>query len=326
MSSVSSAPRWNKLKEFTVTVTSGSNLLYANGRQQLKLTVKMEGEDEFLRPVRLSQSELSSLRLIEYHGGREVAFDNANYPSVGAVTSRLLWDYSQHQSPIYRFYPSHSRTGVFGATASSTSPVNANEASLYKDFYVRTVADTTLRIAAKITRDDGQVFISSGEPDGSVTLVPLEVPRYGPEDYSFNPITIGYDAGVTYDYIPFGLNSSHAAVEFRSVLLSDSSAVKHIVTRNGAGTLVFTGFTFPGGSQVHYSHLHVLVPRHIQEGYVLPGRPVIVVARALNTPPTGLPSLRRSIVLRAIDMYGNPHRVTILFKETDGDTRELVLY
>lgn len=326
MNSVNNAPRWIRLKEFSIIVASGAGRLYANGRQQVKLTVKLEAEDESLRPVRFSERELNSIRLIEYHGGREIAFDNSNFASGSPVTNRLMWDYSQHQNPAYGFYPSQNQAGVFDAGNSRVSRTADDESVVYKDFYVRTVADTRLRIAAKITRDDGQVFISSGNADGTVTLVPMEVPRYGPEDYTFNPITISPTARVSYDYVPFALNSVHGPVEFRSFSLSDSSAVKHVVTLNGAGTLLFTGFTFPGGTQIHYSNLHSIGPSHIQQGYALQGRPVIVVVRALDTAPTGLPSLRPSIVVRAIDMYGNPHKVTVLFKETDQDTKELVLY
>jgi hypothetical protein len=324
MSDVNKMLPWSNLK-MSIAVTSGSSRLYANGRQQVKLTVKLEAEDSLLNPAALSESELSSLRLIEYHGGKEIAFDNSTHPSANPVTPNLMWDYSHHQNLAYRFYPAHSGAGTRAMDNGDSKAALSSGTVLYKDFYVRTVADTTLRIAAKITRDDGSVFISSASKEGSVTLIPVEVPRYGPEDYNFNPITISSN-NVAYDYIPLSLDSVHGAVEFRSVSFTDSSAVKHIVTRSGAGTLVLTGFTFPGGTQIHYSNFNSVGPRHIDPSYALPGRPVIVVVRAFNTPPAGLPSLRRSTALRAIDMYGNPHTVNILFSETETDSRVMMLY
>jgi hypothetical protein len=326
MSTVSNAARWSRLKIFSVEVASGSNRLYANGRQQVKVTIELSAEDAYGKPVNLSNTELDTLRLIEYHGGSELSFYSRNAPVLQGW-KLPHWDHTPVHNDTYKFFPSHTVFSIQEADAGKRVQPSANQAVSYVDYYVRSVADTTLRIAAKITREDGTVFTSSGNGNGSVTLVPVDVPVYGPEDYTFTPVRVVRTGRVTYDYIPFVLESSQGSIEFRSFYVSGFSAAKHTRTLNSAGTGVFTGYTTPGSATITYaSRGDINGPKRLESGYVSPSGCGIVVVQIANTEPNAIPRLRRSVVIQAVDMYGNPHAATLLFKDPIEASSDVLLY
>ena len=323
MSAVNNRSSWVRLEKFSITVASGSNRLYANGRQQVKLRVEIEAWDAARKPVRLSEREISSIRLIQYHGGEEIHFNSRRF--FLSLNGDRLWTSTTMHDEQYRYYPSQGRADLLDVGGTLSSNASSRQATTYQDFYVQSIADTTLRVAAKITRDDGEVFTTLGRTAGSVTLVPVDIPKYGPEDYAFNPVTIVEQGSVVYDYIPFSLNSTHGNVEFRSFHMG-SSVARYTQTTNNRTIGVFTGFVRPGESHIGYYSSAPTAPREIQQGYVLPGRPVIVVVRGTNVDLNTAPRPRSSAIASAVDMYGNPHEVTLLFKASEGDDRALVLY
>ena len=65
MNDIYNAAKWEGLRVFTVEVSSGTDRLFGNGRQQVELRIAIEANDVNANPVPLSDRELASLRLVE---------------------------------------------------------------------------------------------------------------------------------------------------------------------------------------------------------------------------------------------------------------------
>ncbi|MCQ2992871.1 hypothetical protein NLO88_12290 [Pseudomonas syringae] len=312
MNSTLSTAKWENLKQFKIEASSGSDRLFRNGRQQVELRITLEAIDINLDPVPLSDQELASVRLVEYHGEKEI-------PQQGGK-----WNYGVKRDTQYRFYPlGRSRSASDYAEAFAAPPATEQLIN-YRQFYITTTADSPLRVAVKITRDDGEVFFSSPGNDGSVTLTPIEVPAYRAEDYTFKPIPM-YEGSI--DCIPFVLNSGGTNIEFRQFSVSPASVVKGKWTGNIIYGLTHSGYTEPGQSGIHYGEGIFHLVKDLESEFIKVGQPVVVrMHYGWPVPKSVAPRPEGWARIEAVDMYGNSHALSLRFKSTELADLELELY
>ena len=313
MNDIDNAAKWEGLRVFTVEVASGTDRLFSNGRQQVELRIAIEANDVNATPVPLSDRELASLRLVEYHGGKEIPLRGAK------------WSYAFTRATEYRYYPSNRSRSVGSDLDAFVAPFTAGQHTTYRHLYVMTTADAPLRIAAKITRDDGEEFVSSAAQDGSVTLIPVELPSYRTEDYTLKAAPIYLDFA---DCIPFVLMSGSTNIEFREFSITPSSVVKgHWASNGKIYGLTYIGYTNPGQSGVHYGEGTFSYFHDLDSKFVKPGQPVIVrVYHETPVPRSTNKGAVYSSSIVAVDMYGNDHSLNIRFKNKEIGDLELELF
>jgi hypothetical protein len=319
-------PRWTELKVFTVSIASQTDQLFANGRQQVHLRIAVEGLDINGESVKLSKGEIDSLKLVQYQGVHSIPFSRSE--RVTPLRSNDAWDWSYERNYNYKYHPSVSRPTVndhgFGSS---------NRFVTYIDTYVRCIADSQLRIAACITRSDGEEFYSADRSNGSVTVFPVPVPRYRAQDYVFNAVDVQRNNRYQIDYIAFALHSGGENVEFRDFSMSPASVLQEAGSFRRAPydrkaqvkSIAFTGYTKPGQPAITYAAgVPDSQPTYIDGSFIRPGRPVVVAIRTW-TRRSNLPGRTRSSKIFAVDMYGNSHDVNVRLVQPGGQFQQLEL-
>jgi hypothetical protein len=224
-------PLWENLKVLAVQPAAGGTTLFANGRQQTKLLIKLQVVGINGDTMRVSDTELKSLQLIEYHGNTPVAYDPIQYGAYqyDPVTyglmqydpeeyekmkgGRIPFNPTRHDQLQYQLhsglrdgpqwmwtYLHNTDFSFFPSRGEQAAPdleqiVSDGDHVYYRDAYVRSISQTPLRIALQITRDDGTIF-RSNDPDmekGSVILNTVPMRAYRASDYTFQRVSISGD-------------------------------------------------------------------------------------------------------------------------------------
>lgn len=306
MNDISNFRRWSQLLHFTVEVVSPSDRLYANGLQQVQLKVGLVVADDNGNLINISDDDIKSLVLIRYAGRREIPYAN---PLNNASATTVEWDWSDSRDAKYRFFPA----------VASLPEANGSELAslgfLYRNLWVRSKASAPLRIAAKVTMRDGATFTSTRMPSGSVTLLPEPVPARRISDYTLRPTDIT-NRGMSSHYVPFVMRNRGVLMEFAHFSMTPTSISKHSGTgRPGTVHAVFTGCTpVPGEARVDYSQSNPMLHGTVHRDFLRPGQPVILVlSSTFDLSQSPVPNPNPSSRIAAVDVYGNPHRLTITF-------------
>lgn len=127
--------------------------VYANGRQQARIILYVEAESSG-RPVRLTQSEKDSIRLIDYqHGDMQIPLEHAG----GSAGSYKGWS-SQREFRGYLYHPG-TRTSESG-----TVPTPDGDGD-YVDFYLSAAPEALsgrLTVGFIVTGDNGWTYRTDG--------------------------------------------------------------------------------------------------------------------------------------------------------------------
>jgi len=168
--------RWRTLDTFTVRPSGGLTQAYANGMQQIPLVIEVgtasvtiDNREEF---IKLSVTELASLRLVDRDTGNELAFidDNQEGMLPGAFTP---WAMHARRNRFYLYSPNGA-----GQAREPALPEPRNDGVTYRQLYVHMGAQTTGRFFARFTGDDNQVYNSTDKMvEGSIVeLTGVRVP------------------------------------------------------------------------------------------------------------------------------------------------------
>ncbi|WP_296260009.1 MULTISPECIES: hypothetical protein [unclassified Pseudomonas] len=307
---------WETLQVFAVTSATGSTDIFANGRQQTRLRIKVQAIDINGTPVPLSDEELASLQLIEPNGrpvkldpldyheralnpltfvrkqydpeeyervaSGSVVFNPAKHDLLQYNKARKLFNdvttvWSGVRNTDYEFYPRAS------AERLPEEDYGSDREHIYVvDVYVRTISDIQVRLAVRLTRDDGQTFDSLAYHNGRLTLRPVVPPTYVARDYDFKRIAISGDVESkqhfdTLDYYTFDLVSNNIALEFRHFEMKPLSIRRDAVAPMDRGSI--TGFTYPGDDHFNYGMALKQLPTRLNPGYKRPGKVFINLVR-----------------------------------------------
>jgi hypothetical protein len=165
---------WYELDVFQFEVTEIAPTVYANGLQQAKVVVRVRPTDVAGKPVELSPSEKTSVRLISAH-------EKNPLPEVGTdgVPEGGKWHYTESYNPLYLPYPGKS------LATTSTSLENQPDNVWSKIFYVQCHDISTLKVAARLMSDNHQPFYSNPSPNDDddskkvITFYSVEAPHAG---------------------------------------------------------------------------------------------------------------------------------------------------
>jgi len=304
---------------FDMEVTSPSNRLYRNGRQQAEVTIKLRAIDDNNRPVELSAADRASVRLIDYNSGAEIA----PVPASGTVSSG--WGATTKRNE-FAFYPG-DRTALDPQTA----------ASGYEFFvrYAQTVDESQKRFGCQVTRDDGVVFKSNDDAYKEyVELFPVQLPSAvearAAVTYSWDSRRIEGGSNewdlTTVDYYYCGLSINGSRIALRTFDASPLSMFQWESTSPASDLFSFTGVGAPGSETATYNvpagfssrtHRRILEPRR--------GQGVVVLIRDQGIrQDSGNDATLPPINVVARDEFGTDHLLRVSFKSS-ANRNELVL-
>lgn len=297
---------WEALRTFKVETLTGTNKLFANGWQQVKLGITIEAVDINNVTAALSATEYASLELYNYRDGRPLQFITAEGVKSGVDRARGHTDWSMTQDRSLKYFPGpESRMAGF----------SSRQTAVHTDVWVRTLSDTELRISARITRDDGKTFSSSDMPDGEVKLLPVPVPNYTAADFNLRKVNITErtkGSPLRVDYYYLSLRPSGVGIGIAQFTMSPKSLYANPYSDYSYADL--TGHTAPGSSGIDYA-----VNNGQQRPSTLVSRPaagevalVMVrhMGRAAIRDILSLPKTQRSHI-NIKDVYGNFHRLSV---------------
>lgn len=297
---------WESLKTFKVETLTGTNKLFANGWQQVKLGITIEAVDINNIAAPLSAAEHASLKLYNYRDGKPLQFVTAQAAKSVVDRTQGHTDWSRTQDRKLKYYP-----GQESRMAGYSSSQNA----AYTDVWVRTFSDTELRISAQITRDDGTTFSSSDMQEGEARLTPVPVPAYRAADFNWRKVNIvnrNTGSPLVVDYYYLSLRPGGASVEIAEFTMSPRSLYANPFSDYSFADL--TGHTAPGSSGIGYA---INNPRQRPATLVSPlgtGEVALVVVRHKGRAATHdiikLPKAQHA-VMDIRDVYGNAHRLNV---------------
>lgn len=319
--------KWEAIETFSIESATGNNLLYANGHQSIRLRIGIKVVDINNRPVAVSEKERLTIKLVNYHGGKEIKYRDPN--ETAPLNSREgEWDWSIANIGDYSYFPAPGSRSL-----SAVGGLSANTA--YIDVYVRSISQVPATFSVRITREDGVPFESRNKSGGSVELRPVRPPVHRVADYQFEKVTIHPDVGMSgfknqlagLHYYRFGLAVAGENLEFKHVTLSPGGllADRSIVFPGRVGVGI-VGYTQPDSLVITWPHVPHGGPRDLILWKPRPRPGQILFVRAelegsygarLNSPVRKTRYDRCSIDAR--DVYGNRHQMTMRFDPKSND-------
>ncbi|MGE8177955.1 hypothetical protein [Pseudomonas fluorescens] len=328
MSTVESRPPLSSwLTTLTIVVSSASNRVYPNARQQVEVTVVVEP----LMSQTVNPDELASVKLMV----RDALGHLLPLPEDNGAP----WFFS-HQRNAYIEYP--------GARDTVLSDGGTNEvSSVYtRKFYVMAsktadIGQSLETLYVGITRHIAQGkydYITDGSESGfsSTTEVrTAEIPNFQvPGNYTFERMLIagnGDSDVFTWQYALAGANVQQPVVGFVSASMEPAGMIQWDDRDPSVTRASHVGYAAPGATVVQYNTAirlgSVFQPltqlENPKKGYVL------LVLQGGNTIPYHSQSAinhNGPCVINAVDVYGNNHQLQIRFKDSSAQGRhELML-
>lgn len=177
--------RWIELNRFSLEARQG-NRVYANGRQQLEVTITVGTTQVGGRYIPLSQAEMNRLEL--FIKGTTLQPIPFLAPGEEEIPSNSTLDYAQSfvRNGAYRFYPG-------SATLLNDIAAEQEEGERTARLYVMTQASEAVTLVARFTSDTGQVYTSYYEDkiNGEISVQGIRPPTFTAGTYAFEPQVIG---------------------------------------------------------------------------------------------------------------------------------------
>lgn len=308
----SSVDAW--LWNFELTLGSSAPMAFNNGRQQIKVNVEVQANEN--NGLDLTPEQLDSITLV-------VKQADGSYAPLSTDPAQR-WFYSKDHDPRFDYYPTLNRAFT------STSPVArlSFEASKTVSFFVssRATAGSQLVLRARITQSPGVHYYTDSIPfDSSLRLTAMAAPSSTfPQDYIFEQVR---DEGsvasgtfihewalsprtVDFAYAEFLKNDRRGMIRWHERAFDERFAT-HV------------GIALPGDTQVHYDETLGLQGDFVENRKVhhvahVSDRQVVVLAQGDHNIPyrSGEPRREGPCTLHAVDRHGTSHYLNIGFDGT----------
>ncbi|SKB82268.1 hypothetical protein [Luteibacter sp. 22Crub2.1] len=305
------------------------SLVYTNGRQQAYVRLYIEAESNF-EPVKLTQSEKDSVRLIDYTN------PEIDIPFSEDGDERYRGWSAQRD---FRGYEPHPGLG--------RRPDTTLAGGDYLEFYVDATADALrapLALAFRVTGDnkwtyrtDGYVFDQNGQAGAynnqydtgaDKSVRPMTPPVYTPAEFRLGPAgtrgTGSLRAGIFNDvHLLFLQPNASPGPTIRSMRCSPAGMIHWKDALPSTENPCFTGYASPGENDIHWDDR---VPQGSQPlpllDKVYPEQGVIMLCGRIDIPQPSdddVPQAddervpRGPVDIEVIDMYGNKHTCRLEF-------------
>ncbi|RKP45160.1 hypothetical protein [Trinickia fusca] len=308
---------WTSLETFEVEVSSPSNRLYRNGRQQVEVTVKLRARNGQGQIVPLSEAEMRSVRLTDYNSGEELP----PVPASGAVTQG--WGTTDTRNE-YEFFPG-------AREAEGEGPAPSSEYS-FAVRYVQTIDEAPKRIGALVRNDDGTVF-TSDKVKQFIEALPERLPSLEQTravDYEWKVKRIVGDDDdwdlETVDYYYCGLSINGNRVKLREFNVRPASTFQWESANPASELFSFTGFGTPGSTVANYSVPALFNSRkHSPIREPSDGEGIVILIRSNRISQSSAGSVHKGACdVDARDEFGTDYPLRLSFKSSS-NRNELVI-
>ncbi|MHC8328980.1 hypothetical protein [Pseudomonas sp. LB1P83] len=316
-------PLGSWLTKLTIAVSSPSNRVYPNGRQQLEVTVVVEP----LMSQTVKPEELASVKLMVRDAlGRFLPLNDDNKaPWFFSLVRNAYLEYPGSRSTVSSEDETSVYTRKFYVMASNTAGSGPGMETLY--------VGISRHIGGE-THD----YVTDGSESGFSSTAEVrtaEIPKYQvPGNYTFERTLIAGNGDsdiFTWLYALAGTNVQQPVVGFESASMQREGMIQWDDKAPNVTRASHVGYAAPGATAVQYNTA-------IQLGGVFQPLPqldspkngyVLLVLQGDNTIPYDSESAinhNGPCVINAVDVYGNDHQLRIRFKDSSAQGRhELVL-
>jgi len=306
-----------------IAISSPSNRVYPNGRQQLEVTVIVEP----LMSQTVKAEELASVRLMirDAHGQFSPLPDVAGSPWFFGHARNEYLEYPGARSPSSAINPLAVYTRKFYVMAGKTNGTGQGLETLY----------------AGITRytDEGMYDYvtdgSEGNFSSTVEVHTAETPKFQvPGNYTFErTLTAGNSNSdiFTWQYSLAGANVQQPVVGFVTASIEPAGMIQWDDRNSSVTRASHIGYSSPGGTLFRYNtaiQLGSFFQPVTQVKNPKNGHITLVLQGGNNIPYDSQSAINHNgpCVLNAVDVYGNDHQLQIGFKDPTVQGRhELVL-
>jgi len=322
-SEYSSEPTWFELSKFELRIDSPTPNLYANGQQQISVTVVADPTAVDGEEVRISNSELNSILLVNAETHEELnQTDLAGIPE-----GEEVWAWNLSRNDKIDYFPSN--------------PVAVGEPDTRipreKTLYVQTRSTRLISIAAELTRDDNRKFYSNVIPGGVgdkkiIDPNPITPPNVGEKGFSFEAVRVyggeddDYNMETVDFYILSLLNGPDQELPFRSIEFGERKGMVQWESRQFAEDVVsYTGFALPGDTELSFDPAlleEYLTPAGVNTradlagGFDIPQGTLLISLHRTQYWNFDLMcegTFGKSIPIDLMDAHGNLHKMNITF-------------
>lgn len=292
--------------------------LYSNDRQQIRLGLYMEAEEDGV-PVELTEEELGTLRIIDYDDDRNTVpmsdDGSAHYHGWSCQSEHRGYDY--YQGPGRGLLEKGITASGGHARAGRTYYLYLSARSEARTFPLRPGFSIMI---------EGVTFITTGayiDETGARTRYP-EIDSYGhdvleaaaPDIYTAGDFTLDqdtytpgiFDREVRLMLRPNGGNT----LGIRDFECEPAGMIHWEHPLPGNSAACFTGYAKPGETTLHWNDLVPDSPRPEQTSAPVPDRATIMVCGRNDIPFNGS-TPRGPILVKVIDAYGSDQTCRLSF-------------
>ncbi|ALE88188.1 hypothetical protein [Pseudomonas versuta] len=303
--------------------------IYANGLQQVKITLGVKALDGRGTEVGLTQNEKNNLRLVMYRNANQVLpFDE--FDSLG-------WSAS-YQYKGYEYFPTTNLKASIGPKAGFE----------YFEFYVACeslgAAGQTIGLAFMVKGDNGRRFCSNGsswyedgtpdrgtshdKPDANITV--HRPPRYSQDNFILS------------EFFDLPATQLHAGIFNRRCTLTLQTGVSQTVALKSMSLMPkgmimwesnlpddqlcsFVGYVEPGKTQIQWNPAlpQSVIPLPTLPAAIRDKGSLVLCGRVDLKQAQG--GFRGPCAMSLVDVYGNQHDLSLRFDPKDRERLELTL-
>lgn len=303
------------LSKFEIELTSASGRQYANGRQQVEVTLSVQTKPD----IEITQEQLDSLCIVQ------VTAEGEFIPLSTTPVQNGWWLTAEKNE--YDYFPDAAldaaRTIVNDLDKRSALDPHA-EPVHQRIFYPVTLAlgGSTKKLWAKITKDNENEYITNNIFVSDVTLTGVTPPRFSViSDYVFDrELVSGSESSgmFVYEYQLYPITTT-----IKSVTMFPAGMIQWNDKASDEFHASYVGYAGPAESNFRFNEEIVTGPNFERATIVShndPGKMTVLLQGAINTPyhTASAVTWNGPCSIGAIDANGNEHHLKIRFKGETG--------
>ncbi|WP_146047358.1 hypothetical protein [Pseudomonas putida] len=304
---IKSADLW--LQHLSITITSASSQVFANGRQQIEVQL-----DAIPRPgLSISATEWATLRAVI-----EVREDE--FRDLPSFSGSPPWGYTTTWDSDFDYYPT--------SDSISLEPSRTSADPAPKSIYIHSTAPSgnAVVLRAAIKKDDGTVYYSTPTEglDSSIRLSSVRPPNYNyPEDYTWQtPLEEGDISGGSNFLIEHALSLKHFRFSYATLDADDTPGMIRWQTNESSQTFAsHVGIALIGSDRTVHYNTNIVLPDAFKKERMKTtvvsnnASSLVVLLQGDSRIPYHSASSRHQgpLTVTVVDRQGNGHHVSIRF-------------
>lgn len=304
------------LSIFKIEVSSSSGMLYANGRQQVELTLSVAAAQTYP----LTDVEVDTLAVVYFNS-------NDQYEALPTQQGDAsTWFANRTYNPQFEYFPPLPDSGHLQDESHKVDPrLNPSATVKTRKFYVSTVAQggSKIKLFARITLA-GKYYFTEGTFESVAEITAVALPVYSERDYEFKKTSNEGNPPDTAFINEWSLSALNARFSFGELKSEGYGMIRWQRPAGNETAASNVGVALPRDEKFKYSPRIKLGSQFLTERRVFvesynPYHIVFVLQASNHIPfdPSNLP-YGGPFSLNAYDIDGNFHEITVAFDTDQG--------